>query len=135
MPSGTPVGAPGAEGGVGHVTGPVHGPGAEGGVGQGTGPVHGQSKRTGNISAEKKKKGVPIKSKETPAKEKPAKVTPAKVTPDVNPDSMDTESHGKPEQPLVKHTGGKLTEYESDSNFDEGGSAELAKELELLEKK
>ena len=84
-------------------------------------------------------RGVPIKSKETPAKEKPAKetpkVTPAKVTPDVNPDSMETESHGKPEQPVVKHTGGKLTEYESDSNFDEGVSAELAKELELLEKK
>ena len=29
---------------------------------------------------------------------------------------METESHGKPEQPLVKHTGGKLTEYEFDSN-------------------
>ena len=146
------AGATGAEGGVGQVTGPVHGPGADGGIGQGTGPgqgagpVHGQSKRTGNISAEKKKeleskyskatfRGVPIRSKETPTKEKPVKVTPAKVTPDVNPDSMDTESNGKPEKPVVKQTGSKLKEYESDSNFDKGVSAELAKELEKLEKK
>ena len=117
--------------------------------------VPGPSKRTSNISTDKKKelqkafneakyskanfRGVPIKSKETPAKEKPAKetpkVTPAKVTPAVNPDSMETESHGKPEQPVITHTGTKLIEYESDSNFDEGVSAELAKELELLEKK
>ena len=77
-------------------------------------------------------RGVPIKSKETPTKEKPVKVTPAKVTPamvtpDVNPDSMDTESNGKPEKPVAKHTGSKLKEYESDSNFDDGVSAELAK--------
>ena len=95
-----------------------------------------------NISAEKKKelaqlysrgpafRGEPIKSKETPTKEKPVKVTPAKVTPakgtpDVDPDSMDTGSTGKPDQPVVKHTGGKLKEYESDSDFGEGVSDEL----------
>ena len=85
-------------------------------------------------------RGVSYKSKETPAKETPAKETPAKetpakVTPAVNPDSMETESHGKPEQPVIKYTGGKLIEYEPDPNFEEGVSPDLAKELELLEKK
>ena len=43
-------------------------------------------------------RGMSYKSKETPA--------------EPNPDSMDTESQGKPEQPVVKYTGGKLSEYE-----------------------
>ena len=135
VPSGPPAGAPGAEGGVRQVTG----------------PEPDLSKRASNISAAKKKelhkafneskyskanfRGVSYKSKETPAKETPAKETPAKVTPAVNPDSMETESQGKPEQPVIKYTGGKLIEYEPDPNFEEGVSPDLAKELELLEKK
>ena len=84
-------------------------------------------------------RGEPINSKEKPTKENldkvtPAKETPVKGTPDVDPDSMDTESTGKPDQPVVQHTGGKLKEYESDSDFGEGVSDELAKELDKLEK-
>ena len=121
VPSGPPVGAPGAEGDVRQVTGPEPGP----------------SKRASNISAAKQKelskafnksefskanfRGISYKSKETPA--------------EPNPDSMDTESQGKPEQPVVKYTGGKLSEYEPDPDFEEGVSTDLAKEIEELEKK
>ena len=80
-------------------------------------------------------RGVSYKSKETPAKETPANETSAKVTPADNPDSMETESQGKPELPVVKYTGGKLSEYEPDPNFEEGVSPDLAKEIEMLEKK
>ena len=75
------------------------------------------------------------KSKVKPAKETPAKETPARVTPADNPDSMETESQGKPEQPVIKYTGGKLIEYEPDPNFEEGVSPDLAEEIEELEKK
>ena len=121
VPSGPPVGAPGAEGDVRQVTGPEPDP----------------SKRASNISAAKQKelskafnksefskanfRGMSYKSKETPA--------------EPNPDSMDTESQGKPEQPVVKYTGGKLSEYEPDPDFEEGVSTDLAKEIEELEKK
>ena len=147
-----PVQGPIAEGGIGQGTGPDQGAGPV--QGQGAGPVHGQprGRARGNISAEKKQelallysrrptfRGEAINSKEKPAKENldkvtPAKVTPVKGTPDVDPDSMDTGSTDKSDQPVVKHTGGKLKEYEANSNFGEGVDAELAKALDKFEKK
>ena len=85
-------------------------------------------------------RGEPIKFNETPTKEKPVKVTPTKVKPgkgkpDVNPDSMEAESTGKPDQLVVKQVGTELKEYESDTDFGEGVSEELAKEIDELEKK
>ena len=47
---------------------------------------------------------------------------------------MDTGSNGKSDQPVVKHTGGKLKEYKADSNSSTV-DAELAKALDTLEKK